>query len=428
MISLKRIYSILVLLLAFVSAASALDNNGGVYERVTNTNQIKDGDVIIIASWAKTSTDNKSRVRIMTTASSDHPGYFGFYTYGTTTCDSYASMPSTIVLNSTNADGMPYEYVVENLEDTRNYKTLSIKNRDGMYLIGSKTSSYSLTLSESSKEINAFYDPEEPKLIINYASGNSRSLRCVNYQFIENTNAFFTNTGSSANYNYPIFYRKVATPLSLTFGGTGYATTYYGENDIILPSGVKAYTYDITDGSLAISYTMDGDDNEKNIIPHATAVVLKGTPNQTYTLGLKASVESTATLPGGIVNLLKGSDEEAQTTGENSKFYILANGNNGLGFYYGVTGGAAFTSGAHKAYLTVPTATASKPLNLALPTDDNATGITITEYSDGESMESQPTDAAMAGSKTQYYDLLGRATSRPSQGLHILNGRKYTKK
>lgn len=422
MISLKRIYSILVLLLAFVSAASALDTNGGVYERVTNTSQITNGDVIIIASWATTSTDNKSRVRIMTTASSDHPGYFGFYTYGTTT---YNDMPSTIVLSSANTSGMPYEYVVTIKSTSRSSKTIKLSDINGYYVCLSSKATNKLSIERTSSQDHTLYGDNTPMIIFN--GQTSSPLTCENY-IESNTNAYFTNNGDTRTHNQAILYRKVATPLSLTFGGTGYATTYYSENDIILPSGVKAYTYDITDGSLAISYTMDGDDNEKNIIPHSTAVVLKGTPNQTNTLGLKTSVESKATLPGGVVNLLKGSDEAATTTGENSKFYILANGNNGLGFYYGVAGGAAFTSGAHKAYLCLPTATASKPLNLALPTDDNATGITITEYSDGESMESQPTEAAMAGSQTQCHDLLGRATSRPSQGLHILNGRKYTKK
>ena len=61
--------------------------------------------------------------------------------------------------------------------------------------------------------------------------------------------------------------------------------------------------------------------------------------------------------------MLKGSDEEAQTEGD-GKFYQLSLNADGdeesIGFYWGAANGAAFTNGAHKAYLVVPAEKAAK--------------------------------------------------------------------
>ena len=56
-------------------------------------------------------------------------------------------------------------------------------------------------------------------------------------------------------------------------------------------------------------------------------------------------------------NMLRGSDEEELTTGGDIYFKLSLNANSdpeSVGFYYGAEGGAAFTNGAHKAYLALP--------------------------------------------------------------------------
>ena len=103
----------------------------------------------------------------------------------------------------------------------------------------------------------------------------------------------------------------------------------------------------------------DGD-GETNTVPAGTAVMLQVSENtdaQALSIGLTAKEDNRSFAS----NLLHGSDVATTTTGD-GKHYKLSYGQAGsanenvLGWYWGADGGAAFTSGAHKAWLAMPAA------------------------------------------------------------------------
>ena len=184
-----------------------------------------------------------------------------------------------------------------------------------------------------------------------------------------------------------------------------YGTYYNGEMALTLPANLQAATIDgEAGGTLTLNYQY----SEGDVIPKATPVLLKATAADTYILTEKIGDVTPA--PAG--NLLYGSDEATTTTGggAGAKYYALQYGleakSDVLGFYWVNADGAAFMSGAHKAWLALPAAT---PANF-FALDDETTGIKAVE-----------TSPVYAG---KYYDLQGRQVAQPTKGLYIVNGKK----
>jgi hypothetical protein len=152
---------------------------------------------------------------------------------------------------------------------------------------------------------------------------------------------------------YPVaikFYTEL--PISVPITTAKYATLYYSDKALVIPSGVKAYTIGRIDSKNVLKKGTEYASGET--IPAGEAVVLEGTPD-VYSFVIDN--ESTAAPSDG--NLLKGTDEAAETTG-GDKYYKLTVKDDVVGFYYGAEDGAAFTNGAHKAYLAVTGQTAAK--------------------------------------------------------------------
>ena len=194
---------------------------------------------------------------------------------------------------------------------------------------------------------------------------------------------------------FVITYSKKEKSVSVNIGATGYATLYYSDRALVVPENVEAYTYKVTNGKLDESYLY----NAGETIPAATGVVLKAAPGE-YTFA--------ASQKAGDVdadNLLKGSDEATLTTG-GAVYYKLslnkAGEANSVGFYYG----AAFTNGAHKAYLALP---AVSGVRAYLFNGNTTTGIQ---------------NATSNNTATQVYDLQGRRVQSAQKGLYIINGKK----
>lgn len=187
--------------------------------------------------------------------------------------------------------------------------------------------------------------------------------------------------------------------VKVNIGATGYATLYYSDRALVVPENVAAYTYKVTNGKLDESYLY----NAGETIPAATGVVLKAAPGE-YTFAASQNAGDVDT-----DNLLKGSDEAAQTTG-GAVYYKLslnkAGDANSVGFYYGAADGAAFTNGAHKAYLALPTASGVRAF---LFNGNTTTGIQ---------------NATSNNATTQVYDLQGRRVQSAQKGLYIINGKK----
>lgn len=195
----------------------------------------------------------------------------------------------------------------------------------------------------------------------------------------------------------------VAEPLKGKFGITDakYAT-YYHDFGYIMPEGVKGGV--VTDAKVEGTLVVDYKYGSGSVVPAKSALLLNGAKN-VYEVALKLEETSED------VNLLKGTSDESLTTSDEAgaKFYKLANDKDkGIGFYWGVDNGAAFTNSANKAYLAVA-GEASAAKGFALGGVD--TGIKeVTEV------------GKMAG---KIYNLQGMQQKGLQKGICIVNGKKF---
>ena len=210
-------------------------------------------------------------------------------------------------------------------------------------------------------------------------------------------------------------YGIVVMPLpdvQLSVGATGYATLYYSNYDLVVPENTVAYTYRSENGALteSVSYA------KGTVIPAGEAVVVYTTNNVPCTLNFK---QGTATVDCDANSQLAGTDEETAITPDaDYYFYGLSlnssNDINSVGFYWMVADGAAFTNGAHKAYLKIKKSefAGTQPAK-AFAFNGTTTGV--------ESVESS-NNAPQA-----IYDLTGRRVSKAEKGIYIINGKKVIK-
>ena len=198
--------------------------------------------------------------------------------------------------------------------------------------------------------------------------------------------------------------------FKITEAGYG---TYYSSKAYTMPEGVKGYTITGNEGT---SLVMNEAYAAGAVVPAKTALVVEGAANKYYTL----VAESTDLTPADADNKLHGSDE-AETTyvdGTDVKYYKLSYNNEGnnLGFYWGSENGAAFTNGAHKAYLALNSETLlsqSRGFSLADLAHGVTTGINTTVKS--------------ATQSNFIYDLNGRrinSLNGAAKGVYIMNGQK----
>lgn len=199
--------------------------------------------------------------------------------------------------------------------------------------------------------------------------------------------------------------------FKITEAGYG---TYYSSKAYTMPKGVKGYTITGNEGT---SLVMNEAYAAGAVVPAKTALVVEGAANKYYTL-VAESTELTELTPD--YNKLHGSDE-AETTyvdGTDVKYYKLSYNNEGnnLGFYWGSENGAAFTNGAHKAYLALDSETSlsqSRGFSLADLAHGVTTGINTTVKS--------------ATQSNFIYDLNGRrinSLNGAAKGVYIMNGQK----
>ena len=126
--------------------------------------------------------------------------------------------------------------------------------------------------------------------------------------------------------------------------------TYYTEDAFVMPEGVTGYTITDKNGE---SLTLNPAYPANEVVPAKTALLLKAdeelAANKEFTYTI---VNSDEVAPEG--NLLHGSVEATETQVEGATtYYKLAQGEEGIGFYWANENGTAFTNGANKAYLAV---------------------------------------------------------------------------
>jgi len=223
---------------------------------------------------------------------------------------------------------------------------------------------------------------------------------------------------SQVTYAKIYFVKETKETVEVEIGSTGYASLYYSDRNLAVPSGVTAKTYYVKDGVL----TVDKEYATGAIIPANTAVVLNGAQGKyTFTVTIdegQASSES----------MLYGFDEANQTTvgpdaNTEYKFFKLARQNKNrklVGFWYDKTDGSAFVMPyAHRAYMAVPADLVEGASAKGWSFDDAVTAIT--------DLETEPTQAAKA-----YYDLNGRYVgsdaSKLQRGVYVSGDKKFVVK
>lgn len=189
-----------------------------------------------------------------------------------------------------------------------------------------------------------------------------------------------------------------------------YGTAYYADA-FFMPMGATGYVAESNgNGGITLKETYA----EGDLVPAKTALVLNA-PKGNYDICL---AESDAIAPTN--NLLHGSTTEKLTEVEGGtyKYYKLSYNNEGnnLGFYWGSEKGAAFTNGAHKAYLAIEgesLLSQSRGFSLADLVHGVTTGINTTVKS--------------ATQSNFIYDLNGRrinSLNGAAKGVYIMNGQK----
>ena len=366
------------------------------YELVTDAATLADGDQVIIAYIEGSST----KQALSTTQNGNNRA---------------ATSDLTLNADGTITPGSAVQLIT--LEQDGGNFLLNVGN--GYLYAASSSKNYLRT--ETTADDNA-------KASITIANGSATIVFQGNYE--RNTLRYNPNNGtpifscyaSNTSVNtLPQLYRKVAPEaVSVTIGTTGYATLYYSDKNLVVPEGVEASAYYVSDGTLTAQ-------SVGSVIPAGTAVVLSDTKadgQMAHTYDFAVTADAGTAAPD-ISNHLHGSDEAALTSvadGGTYKYYMLSlNADSdpaSVGFYYGAADGAAFTCQAHKAFLAVPAAEGAAVRGYLL------NGSTIGD----ELTTVRPADFTTAADGVmECFDLSGRRIQSSTQlpkGIYIVNGRK----
>ena len=205
---------------------------------------------------------------------------------------------------------------------------------------------------------------------------------------------------------------------TLEIGTTGY-TTYYLENENFkVPTGCTAYI--ITGVTPSGSVTNPDQAVVKaftagKIIPKKTGFILQGPASSK--VNYLANVTGTEENVAG--NLLIGTATEQQFSATGKRFYVLANGDQGMGFYkQGTRSGMSIKLKAHRAGLRLDESVA------------RAKSIVFDFDAAREEAETTGIQNVPANGEQQddiVYDLQGRRVTNPTHGIYIINGKKVIK-
>ena len=186
--------------------------------------------------------------------------------------------------------------------------------------------------------------------------------------------------------------------------------TFYTSDAYNMPAGVTGYTIVNTKENRLIA---EPTYPEETLVPAKTALIVKGNEGD-YTY--EPIISSQTTILG---NKLHGTDTKAttQVEGTNVKYYKFAYNNAGdkLGFYWANETGAAFTNGAHKAFLALDFGTALSQMR----------GFSLNDLFGGITSIHSIVNAEKASQRI--YDLNGRSINSLnglSKGIYIVNGKK----
>ena len=213
--------------------------------------------------------------------------------------------------------------------------------------------------------------------------------------------------------HYADYYRE-----EVKIGPTGYISYYLGTENFLVPAGCTAYI--ITGVTPSGSITTPDQAVVKaftagKIIPKQTGFILQGAANSPIVY--QANVTGTEESVTG--NLLVGTATEREFSSAGDKYYVLANGDEGIGFYkQGTRNGASIKLAAHRAGLRLPLAIAP------------AKGFTIDFESarkEAETTGIRDVRPTVQPRENVIYDLQGRRVTNPGRGIYIVNGKKVVR-
>lgn len=195
------------------------------------------------------------------------------------------------------------------------------------------------------------------------------------------------------------------TGYNLVVSPAGYATYFNSTKAFTMPAGATGYVWNA--GNIADVYA------PADVVPANEPLVIKA-PAGNYALLFTSSTEDTWKKLG--YNALEGTDVATDIPEDNDYYFygLSLNASSdpaSVGFYWMNTTGAAFTNGAHKAYLKLAKSVfaGSQAVN-GFPFNGTTTGI--------EQIE------AGADAKNAIYDLSGRRVNKAAKGIYIVNGKK----
>lgn len=205
-----------------------------------------------------------------------------------------------------------------------------------------------------------------------------------------------------------LFVPTTAIPMirEVTLSDTGYATFSASQN------------YSLPEGEGLTAYVVSSFDKVNNkitmvstdVIPACEGVVLKGTPNTTYTL------TSTEEMGSVAKNLLVANLAEwnlSTISGDDTQFILVKDGETNNVLFGKVNGTSKLA--ANRAFLRIPTGD--------LPVGARELSIT---FNDGETTGIVNANLnANLNVNESYYNLAGQRVAQPTKGLYIVNGKKY---
>ena len=205
---------------------------------------------------------------------------------------------------------------------------------------------------------------------------------------------------------------------AIDMNATGYASLYLENENFEVPAGCTAYI--ITGITPSGSPTTPDQAVVKafgagKIIPKQTGFILQGAPNTT--IEYRAAVTGAEESVSG--NMLIGTATAQEFSSAGNKYYILANGGEGIGFYkQGTRDGASIKLAAHRAGLCLPDAIAP------------AKGFIVdfeAARSAGQTTGLRSIGTTKTSGEDIIYDLQGRRITHPTHGIYIINGKKVLK-
>lgn len=276
--------------------------------------------------------------------------------------------------------------------DYDKYESMYVLVQDA--IVSSALTSRNATISQGSEEYNV-YDKN------NGLEGTALSTTNAIASFLGFPGVFITTHQLNVFNDIDV----EETGYNLAVSAAGYATYFNSTNAFKMPAGATGYVWD--DGNIVAVYDL------ADVVPANEPLVIEAAAGN-YPLWFTTSTKTS--WKNDSMNDLEGTDFETDLTDDaNYYFYGLSlNASSdpaSVGFYWMNVTGAAFTNGAHKAYLKLAKSTpAGSQAVKGFPFNGTTTGI--------EQIE------AGADAKNTIYDLSGRRVNKAAKGIYILNGKK----